>query len=72
MIEMIPYSMGCSQVVRQWTLTPSFVGSIPTIPVSQYPSMFAIMNHELCKFSFLYAKYFYFIWFIKINKFIIT
>jgi hypothetical protein len=34
--------------------------------------MFAIMNHELCKFSFLYAKYFYFVWFIKINKFIIT
>ena len=33
MIEMIHYSMGCSQVVRQWTLTPSFVGSIPTIPV---------------------------------------
>lgn len=46
MIEMIPYFMGCSQVVRQWTLTPSFVGSIPTIPVSQYPSISATMIYE--------------------------
>lgn len=25
--------MGCSQVVRQWTLTPSSVGSNPPTPV---------------------------------------
>ena len=28
----INVNMGCSQVVRQWTLTPSSVGSNPTTP----------------------------------------
>ena len=34
--------MGRSQVVRQWTLTPSFVGSSPTAPVlkNSFPFFF--------------------------------
>ena len=35
--KIIYAKMGCSQVVRQWTLTPSSVGSNPPTPDSKKP-----------------------------------